>query len=109
MVQAAAVSWAFLDRRFLSKARENPWALVKEESAILSRLEALAQMDEANLDTTTARVRQLLLSGYSKEALVAGLLLLRDVRWSTLSVEQGHASATLVHKFHTEYTTRPTW
>ena len=95
----AHVSAAFLDRRVFRPARELPWLLVTGQG-VEAELDALAAMEAVPSDPAAAKIQGLMKVGYNRAALVEAVELLRDIRWSSATVEQGHRSASIIAQLH---------
>jgi hypothetical protein len=99
-IAAGHVSIAFLHHRYFAAAGELPWSLASgDPAANLEKLKSSPQPQEA----TAAKVWTLLQMGFNRQQLVVGLQLLQDCPWGTVAVEQAHASAAVVKRFHHEY------
>ena len=98
-VLSAHLSAAFLDRKVFRPARELPWLLVTGQG-VEAELDALAAMEAVPSDPTAAKIQGLMKVGYNRAALVEAVELLRDIRWSSATVEQGHRSASIIGQLH---------
>ena len=76
--------------------RELPWSLAL--GSIEDNLAGLEEEDEALADMTAFKVRELC---KLRSQLVDALGLLREVHWSSISVEQAHGSSAVMHRRHT--------
>ena len=63
----------------------------------------LFRSSEPIRDSCAHKVRLLLHKGFSRARLVSAVSLLREVPWSSVPVEQAHASAAVLHRYHPEY------
>jgi len=84
----------------LSVARDLPWSLARGD--INENLHRLLQ-GTPPIDPTAQKIRKLHELGYSRPLLIEGIERLADVHWSTTIVEQGHGSASVIHKAHRTY------
>jgi hypothetical protein len=98
-LEAAHVSVAFMARRF-AVAKTAPWTLAVGD--IDANLTALGEGVEP-LDTTAAKIHQLVRLGYARDELIEGVQLIGQIRWSTTVVEQGHGSSAAIHRAHRFY------
>ena len=99
-IRAANISAAFMERKALSVARGLPWSLARGD--INENLDRLLQ-GTPPIDPTAQKIRKLHELGYSRPLLIEGIERLADVHWSTTIVEQGHGSASVIHKAHRTY------
>jgi hypothetical protein len=99
-IRAANISASFMERKALSVARGLPWSLARGD--INENLDRLRQ-GPPPVDPTAHKIWKLLEIGYSRPLLVEGVERLADVHWSTTIVEQGHGSASVIHKAHRAY------
>ena len=100
-MSAAQVSIGFIDTQVWSRLRSWPWELAVGD--IATNLEELSKMESPPMDSVSRKVWALLGQSFSRHQLQAGLSLLRHLGWSSATVEQQHASATLVHRQHFRY------
>ena len=99
---AASISAAYFTRKCLQVVQSFPWKLCVGN--IADNLEQLAsQIQCPSADATTQQIHHLLRIGYSRRALVEGILLLRDVHFATNNIEQGHGSAATIIRAHKRY------
>jgi len=75
-----------------------PFSLARGD--ILANLDAFERDPPRALDPVSAKIKVLLSIGFSRERIRRGLLLMREVPFTTDLVEQGHASAALFSKNH---------
>lgn len=101
VVRGAHVAAAFMHRKVFSQMSEYPWKLCVGNVA--ANLDALAASEEPIRDSCAHKVRSLLKLGFNKDKLISAVQLLREVPWSSVPVEQAHASAAVLHRFHPEY------
>jgi hypothetical protein len=99
-IWAANISASFMERKALSVARGLPWSLARGD--MNSNLDQLLH-GPPPVDPTAQKIKKLLELGYSRRLLMEGLDRLGDVHWSTTIVEQGHGSASVIHKAHRFY------
>ena len=100
VLSAAHTAIGFISTRVLTEAQKLPWALATGDlEQNLADLKEGPKPDER----TAAKVRSLLQVGYNRELLKQGLMLMQDCPWSSASVEQQHASATVIKRLHPEY------
>ena len=99
---AASISAAYFTRRCLQVVQSFPWKLCVNN--IADNLEQLASQRQCpSADATTQKIHHLLRVGYPRRALVEGILLLRDVHFTTNNIEQGHGSAATIIRAHKQY------
>jgi len=100
VIRGAHRSLAFFTFRVLDKAEELPFRLCRGDiAANLDKLKGEAKPRECN----SGKLWELLHKGYPVALLVRLVLSIADVPWSTLIVEQMHASAAVLARFHPEY------
>lgn len=104
VVHGCHTAMAFCQDRFFQVVEEFPWKLVTD-GQILQNIDNLASSDAPIRDPLTSKVRLLaqLDPPYPRERLAQALSLLLQWPWSTTLVEQGHASAAIIHKYHPSY------
>lgn len=95
---AVHVSCAYIHKKIFSVADELPWSLVAGD--VSENLQRLADKGYDGDDPTVMKIVELLRLGYNRERLVEGVSLLRDVPWSTMTVEQAHGSLACIHRLH---------
>ena len=100
VLRAAYVQRSFIDWRVLSELRGYPWCLT--DGDVDENLTMLHVADKP-LDPTARKIQALVKLGYPRATLVKGVMLLREVHWTTVVVEQGHGSVATVHKLHREF------
>eukprot|EP00974_Lingulodinium_polyedra_P134167 11228301-Lingulodinium_polyedra.AAC.1 len=96
---AAHTSIGFVTMRCLAEAKKLPWCLGVGD--VDSNLDSLLE-GPVPQEPMAAKVHQLLSVGFNREQVKQALSLLLDCPWGTATVEQGHASGTLLKKFHPE-------
>lgn len=99
-IAAAHISLAFIDVKVFRVAAGSPWNLATGDQD--SNLASLAAGPEPT-EPVAQKVWNFVNMGYNKVQLKLALDLLLDCPWGTASAEQQHASATLMKKFHPEY------
>lgn len=99
VLSAAHTASGFLRTRCFNLASQLPWKLGVGD--IGQNLAELAAGPEP-LQPTANKIWKLLALGYNTSQLHRALLLLMDTPWGTASVEQQHASASLMRRFHPE-------
>ena len=55
------------------------------------------------LDDVSQKTCSLWRLGLPKDEIVAGVEMFQDIRWSSVTVEQGHGSAAVLHRVHKQY------
>eukprot|EP00969_Alexandrium_andersonii_P125452 5545857-Alexandrium_andersonii.AAC.1 len=100
VVSASHIAVGFLTDRIFREAARSPWCLaIGDRQANLASLLA----GEEPSEPVACKIYRLLQLGFNRAQLDAALRLLAEVPWSTASVEQQHASATLVKRAHPDY------
>lgn len=100
VLAAAHVQVGFIMTKALGEAKGLPWSLGCGN--VDQNLDELLAGGPPT-DPTAAKIKRLLELGYNRAQIKQGLALLLDCPWGTQSVEQGHASATLVKKAHPDF------
>lgn len=100
-IHASHVQVAFADQKIFRVLASYPWKLAIGD--IDANLDLLAVNAGPISDSTTHKIRILLAQGFNRQQLKEGVQLLQEVSWSTVAVEQAHASAACLHKFHPTY------
>ena len=100
-VDAALVCGAFITRSVLYQLEKCPWSLVMGD--IDENLDALQEQARAPRELIAKKIQTLLRMDFSRDVIKEGLMLLRDVHWSTASCEQGHGSASAISRQHPNY------
>ena len=98
ILRSAYVGANYINRRIFEQRTVYPRKLV--DGDILVNWDALAACGDAPEDGLTEKAHRLLKVGYNRERLADALGLLRDVPWSTMSVEQAHGSMACIHRSH---------
>ena len=80
-----------------------PWRLAAGD--IDANLDTFAADPEVSLDPIANKVKRLAQAWMTRERLKAGVSLLQEIPWSTTPVEQAHASAARLQRYHPEYGT----
>jgi len=100
--------WAFyttcgyMHRKFLRILEAYPWCLCHGD--IRKNLETLRALPKPPLDEVSRRIWHLLEEGEPDwQELIRAVTLLSFIPWSTLAVEQGHGSLSLIHRYHPIY------
>ena len=102
VVHSCHVASSYIHNKIFAVLRSYPWSLCVGN--IATNLESLAR-DESNIsDDFTYKVRALMHIGFSNVKLEQAILVLREASFSTISVEQGHGSCAVIHRFHPLYT-----
>eukprot|EP00974_Lingulodinium_polyedra_P006835 650717-Lingulodinium_polyedra.AAC.1 len=96
-MHAALAAQAFLLDEALKPAMALPWSLA--QGNIEDNLRALVSGPKAT-EEVTFKVQRLLQHGNNFQEVAAGVALLLQVPWATVSVEQAHASVTLAKRQH---------
>ena len=99
-LMAATAAAGFLYDRCLRHLLDYPWCLC--EGNISENLDQLAAKEllPAGTDDTTVKIWKLARRGIDRQDMVNAVSLLAEVPWSTLGVEQGHASASILKRQH---------
>ena len=100
-VNAAHIAASYINRKVFDVICEFPWKLAVGD--VRRNLEQLEASDEVISDTFAAQVRALLRIGFNRDKLVDAVVLLKEVPWSTVPVEQAHGSIAVLHRFHPLY------
>lgn len=100
-IAAAHCSKHFFWRRVLQPAGQRPWSLSRGD--LRQNLEQLRSEGGDEHDPFTLQMWLLLKAGFPVQQLVRTLELLRDVAWTTLTVEQQHGSLASLRRLHPEY------
>ena len=88
----------FMMMSFFRKMKKVPWALcLGDIDSNLICLEAL-EGDIANL--VAWKIQRVLQAGFNKNKIKRGLMLIREIPWSTLAVEQTYGTTASIHKLH---------
>ena len=95
---ASFTTTAYLYWDVFQQCEQLPFSLARGD--ILANLDAFSRDPPRALDPVSAKIKVLLSIGFSRERIRRGLLLMREVPFTTDLVEQGHASAALFSKHH---------
>ena len=99
-IASGHVALAFLHSRYIRAAQQLPWSLAcGDPAANLDKLKDMPQPKEP----TASKIWTLLQLGFNRQQLLVGFQLLLDAPWGTVAVEQQHASAATLRRFHGEY------
>ena len=99
---SASISGGFFFFRCLRTARQYPWRLC--EGNVDENLTELHSYEAPPDDNaTTVKIWKLLQIGYPRHKLADGIRRMGDGRWTTAGQEQGHGSASVLHKVHKKY------
>ena len=101
-IAAAEACAAYTDRKFFGPLRRYPWALAVAEDTpgALQELWALREPPE---DDTASKIWRLGKAGVDPGPLAAAVRMMRQARFTTLTVEQLHGLTSAVHRFHSAY------
>lgn len=95
---ASLTAAGFVEHRFISIAKELPWSLVTQGDNLNANLDSLLQMTSVTEETSLKILK--LLKAKPRSELITALELMKEIRWGSLTVEQGHASAAVVSRYH---------
>ena len=90
-MSAAHASAGFAADRIFSVVHQYPWKLAIGD--IRAYLEELKGQTDALPESTTSKIWSLLQMGYNREQLCSAVALIKDISWSSTSVEQQHGSS----------------
>eukprot|EP00975_Prorocentrum_lima_P060180 12621052-Prorocentrum_lima.AAC.1 len=99
-IAAGHTSYHFFWRRVLEPASTLPWSLCR--GSVEENLRVLKGQPEPS-DPVSSQLWHLLQVGFPMQQLVATIVLLGEVSWTTLPAEQQHASLARLKKWHSEY------
>ena len=99
--KASLVAASFFWRHVLLEVQQAPWSLASGN--IAANLEKLARQPQVPQDVCARKIQQLARLKWMPAIVQEAVALLAHVSWTTVVVEQGHASATLMHRAHPEY------
>ena len=102
VVEGALVSAGDIYKKVFRVALQYPWKLALGD--VDANLEALRQLP-APREETTLQIWTLVKIGYSRVQVVQAVRLLLKCPWSSVPVEHGHASASMLMKCHGQYST----
>ena len=97
----ASISLGFIETQVWSRLQAWPWKLAIGD--IDANIAALAGLAEPPEDSVARKIWSLCREGFPRSQLHAGIALLRHVGWSSATVEQQHASASVIHRQHKQY------
>lgn len=95
------IAAAFVQHKVFNAVEGYPWKLAVGD--VDQNLDTLASSTEEFADACTHKVRLLLQKGFPKEQLKRGIALFLEIPWSSVPVEQAHASAAVLHRYHPDY------
>ena len=98
VLHASQVCIAFMENQFFELAFGYPWKLCRGDRD--AELDMLAQLPEHPIDPIASRIKSLLELDFNRTLLHDALDRLGECRWTTNVHEQGHASASLIHRAH---------
>ena len=101
VVMSMHIGYSYVFQKLLQPLSSPPWLLAHGDQD--TELESLVSGKTVTVDDCSWKIKHLMEVGYDKDKLKQGLNLLLDVSWSTLSVEQAHGSAAVLHRFHPQY------
>jgi hypothetical protein len=101
VVHSCHIAAAFIHERVLGQLKEYPWRLAVGD--VRANLDELSASDEPIRDSCAHKIRLLLRMGFNRERLASAVELMREVPWSAVPVEQAHASAAVLHRYHPGY------
>eukprot|EP00971_Amphidinium_carterae_P152011 3012899-Amphidinium_carterae.1 len=102
VVRAALVSTSYMSRKIFEVAEELPWDLALGD--LDSNLSELASLPTPPEEVVSNKLWTLAAAGYPKPRLLQCLHLLKCTSWTSHLTERLHASAAVVRKRHSEYT-----
>lgn len=97
-VRSAYTSRAYIEDRLFRIADDFPWRLAFGD--IQDNLEKLHSEPYQGHDRATQQIKQLLQIGFPRSQLGDLVALLREVPWTTVTVEQAHGSMAVLHRQH---------
>ena len=102
VLHSGYVALGMLQEQVFSPLASYPWCLC--HGNVDEKLDQLADADTPTPSCqVTANIQDLLRGGYNRLLIKKGLELLGQVPWSTNVQEQGHASASTIHRAHRQY------
>ena len=101
VLSSAHISLGFIESRVWRRCSDWPWKLAIGD--IAKNIEELASMPQPPDEPVSLKIWGLANQNCPRELLVEGVGLLQHVGWSSTTVEQIHASATLVKRVHHTY------
>lgn len=102
VMHACHTSMAYARHKTFSVLEAYPWKLVSSGS-ILQNVKDLEACTEPIRDPLTHKVRLLARTDFGHQNLVEALTLLQQWPWSSTLVEQSHASAAVLRRYHPTY------
>ena len=96
-IRASNVAAAYVIRKVLTLTRELPWSLAVGD--IDGNLAALAVGPEVE-EATARKIQLLLVMGCNPHAIADGVHLFHHIHFPNTGVEQGHGSASAIHRSH---------
>ena len=97
-LNALHVAVAYSHDKIFKPLQEWPWCLASGN--IEENLRALGALEEEPWEPLAKKLWTLLSAGQAPRTLVDILVLLRDVPFSTINVEQAHGSSSTIRRFH---------
>lgn len=101
-LHACHVSAAYIKNKVFTVARSLPFSLALGD--VKDNLAKLKASDEPIRDSCAHKIRELLRVGFDSQAIEDGVMLLREINWTTVPVEQAHGSCAVLHRMHPTYT-----
>ena len=101
VLSCAHTTLAFVSTRVWSRCKEWPWKLAIGD--IPKNIDDLAAMETPPEESVARKVWYLANHKFPREQLLEGVQLLQHLGWTSTTVEQIHASATLVVRVHPTY------
>ena len=98
---AAHLSIAFFQFRCLDEAQKLPWSLCAGDA--LANLRAFSAQPRPNAPLVATKIWDMMQDKWNMKILMQMIDLLGDCPWTTAVVEQLHASAATIARFHPEY------
>ena len=100
VLHVSYISSAFLDKKVFKETEHYPWKLARGN--ITNNLRSLKQDSKPQGDETTEQIWELLNLDFPEAVLVETVEQVQKLPWSSIGVEQAHASAAQVKKHHPE-------
>jgi hypothetical protein len=101
VMKSMCTSCAYMETNLFREASSSPWDLCQGD--VDSNLRNLKANDDPPTERTKYKVWRMLRRGDNFYMVREGVLLLRNAAWSLKGAEEAHASATLMKKFHKQY------
>ena len=95
---AVHISSSYICRKLFNVAGGLPWSLCVGDISL--NLQCLEDEGYDGDDPTVLKILELMRLGYNRQRLAEGISLLRDIPWSTVTVEQAHGSMAAIHRLH---------